>query len=238
MISRILRHFKLFEAFGLLLILCAWGLSWNSVERWSTARSEVDSAVELNLRSYTGSQITANVRLEAAVTRTSMRNLEREESDPKTNYEMAWESSEVKQYWSYRLQNELFSLSFLRESMGELDKKYDLGLEGELREIRARINSAESRLKLPEIGKRSAPAAIEIPAHISITEANDIETSLSSIYLEELRLVDRARHCMEKRRSASLNLYRFLFFLGTVVVVASKIADWRKSTAESEVKPI
>src|SRR5689334_497015 len=92
------KHLKLYEGFGLLLLLSAWLLEWSSVRKWDDVEAKffrfVTSFQETAYKYDTGNFIGLHFAMDRAV-----RDRAPDLDDPNSVLQGAWQSAEFRQQW-------------------------------------------------------------------------------------------------------------------------------------------
>jgi len=188
------------------LVLLAWGMSWISLERWTSARNLHARYIQMISEAHDHGGITANVRLEAAVVRDfATRNVKPQNSSGWELYAQAWPSSDVRQAWMFRTYHNVSGLQLLTDTMIDLDSKYDLAQHDELKQLRDSISQVSGRLELAVAPGRLGNGRPPAPAleKLSADEADKTELALaglaerafniSGVLLDEIETVE-VRH--------------------------------------------
>lgn len=225
-----MKHYRLLEATGMFLVLLAWGLSWISLEHWTSARNLHTRYIQMISEAHDHGGITANVRLEAAVIRDFVnRNVKPENRSGWELYAQAWPSSDVRQAWMFRAYHNVGGLQLLADNMADFDSKYDLGEQGEIKQLRASISQVSKRLELAvapgQLGNGRPPApALE---KLSADEADSTELALGALAERAFRIAGVLLDEIEKRRISTSRLYTQIFIIGSMLLIAAKVINWR-----------
>src|SRR5437763_9607348 len=205
------KNAKLLEGLGLLLLLAGWFLNWRSIERWNDATQKLDSFQQMVTADYHNMQMTANVRLEASISRALPQPSRPEDIDNRLDsYKRIWNSPEVRQRWLARAANNLFSLDQFITNLGLINDEFQLGGAGILEEPKNQLELVRSAIRQATNGKDvTSPIDVPIPQlqNIPIEKANEIEMlsakASESVFNANYQIAD----LVNKRKQSKMLLY-------------------------------
>ena len=226
------KHRRLLEALGLLLVLVAWTLNWWNSDRWSGAAGDYLFHVESILDSYRATTLTSTVQIESAVTRAAAAGQPIPERTL-GHYGMAWESPEARLRWAEHAQARLAYLRNSHENLRNTRAEYGLVLDKRLPVLSARLDSVGRALRGGCIREmvHGQELLVPDPAALSQCDATSLVRRMSYADAEwvwPLRYLTLSE--LRSRPRAISHRYLALFLAGSVLVGIAKFGDWRAGT--------
>jgi hypothetical protein len=220
------RHFRLIEALGILVALVAWGLNTLSVERWGEVQAAHQRMGEKAVDAYTSSQLTANIMLNSAITRAAKERFDQQGTD--LAYERTWFSLDVRRAWLLRLYNSVTGQRILTDHLRDIDEEHELGHADIIRKLSSELDPIEQRVQTILGNKKgwvAAPTFNEdtIPAK----QATDLDLTAATLAERMLTLQGEIADALANRRKQATRIYIGVFFIGTLLLIFAKIAEWR-----------
>ncbi|HZH31666.1 MAG TPA: hypothetical protein VEY11_12960 [Pyrinomonadaceae bacterium] len=233
------KNAKLLECFGLFLILAGWFLNWRSVEHWSDAARKLDSFMQMITTSYHQMQFTANVRLEASVSRVLPQPVPSNDVDNNSgSYRLTWHSPEVRQRWLARAGNNLFSLDQFVIYLGQINDEFNLDGTSLLAEPRNLLNEIHIAIRQATDEKDVTPVEVPIPElqKLPIERANEIDLLSMKASKSVFNTYQHFEDLVRDKKQSRMFLYNIVFALGTVLTVFSKFLEWRNERGKKVVR--
>lgn len=220
------RHFRLIEALGILVALVAWGLNTLSVERWGEIQAAHQRMGEKVLEAYTSSQLTANMMLNSAIIQAAKERPDQQGTD--LAYERAWFSLDVRRAWLLRLYNNVTGLRILADHLHDIDKQHELGHAESIRELSTQLEPIEQRVQTTLGGKKGWVAAPTFDKDaIPAKEATDLDVTVVTVAEPVLTLQGKLADALTDRRKQATRIHIGVFFIGTLLLIVAKTAEWR-----------
>ena len=227
----VLKNVKLLEFAGLFLLLMGWFLNWQSVQYWTDAAERLSSFVQLLTTDYQHMQITANVRLEAALNRALSVSLRDENINTSENLNKStWNSNEVRQRWVARAKNNFFSLDQFETHLHKINDEFQLNAEKILEQGRSQLDQIDVEIKKSTNGKDVTPQEIPVPdlQLLPLEKANEIEISGMRASESMFNAYGQMENAIREAKETRLLTYNIIFILGTILISFSKLLEWRK----------
>lgn len=223
-------HCKLFEALGLLILLVAWGLSWNSVQRWQSA----DDTYQGSVASFNDATDKATADLlvayESAVTRATASSAI-DYSQPDAVVRAAWRSSEVRHlalaqaFNGYARADQMIRLAI------DAAQREDLHVPLKLDRLDAHRERVRVAL-LPSIDLAKGSFKNQFPTEeeFSLEQAARVNEAVSLFLSKRFEVVNQVGSAIRAERSNASRSYRLAYCIGAVLLVAGKLLeDWRNN---------
>jgi hypothetical protein len=221
------RNFRLMEALGMLFVLVAWGLNWTSVERWSAAQTSHERVVEEIMQTYHHVQITANVVLESAISRASVASTAPNATSDLPPYQRAWHSADVRRAWLQRASNGGMQLDLLISALHDTDEQYRLLLGTRIVRLREDFSPIEQRLQSFSAQKGWIPVPSFDEDALSAKGAGDMDRNVGKLAEQAFIVHEEVLNAIAARRKLSTRIYNTVFFIGTFLIIVSKILEWQ-----------
>ncbi len=227
--SRFVEHCKLFEAVGLLILLVAWGLSWNSVQRWQNA----DDAYQGSVASFNDATDKATADLliayEGAVTRATA-GLAIDYSQPGAAVRAAWHSAEVRHlallqvFNDYARAGQMIKLSM--DAAQREDLRVPLPLDS-LNDYRERVRIA--LLPSIDLAKGSFKNQFPTEEEFSLEQAAQANEAVSLLLSKRFDVVNQVASGIRAERRKASRFYQIAYCIGGILLVVGKILEDRRN---------
>jgi hypothetical protein len=228
------RHFRLLEAVGMATVLICWALDWSSVQYWDSAKKEFKDNLQSVQYAYAESHRSADTRLESAITRALNRHspegLFADQERLDKIYDSAWESNEVRQRWHVRVADNVIAASNYLLIIKTCNKDYNLNLD---KAINGSTDNIEHTMKL--LGEeyfKSPPGTVTAISNakvISAQKAGEFDSISYDLIKNAIALSNLTAHALYMKSSKASSIYRFMFLLGTALLIIAKLYEWRIS---------
>lgn len=221
------RHRRLVEVGGMSLVLMAWGLNWVSVDNWNGATASYQRQVDKIVTGYHSVQTTANIVLESAITRATAAATEDQYDTENQPYQRVWSSGDVRRGWFQRTMNDVAHLRFFIDAIREADGEYAFGLGDRAKDLDAELTPIENKMQSLLGSRRGWVAAPAFDLKLlSASEAFKIEQSAEQLVERIFSLHGEALDAFAKRKKQWTWFYAGAFFIGTLMLISSKLLEW------------
>ena len=217
------------------MLLAGWFFNWRSVEHWADASSRLDDFLQTVVADYHSMQLTANVRLEASLSRALPQAGHPEDVDSRLNsYRLTWRSPEVRQRWLARAANDLISLDSLVKNLEQIDAEFDLNGGRLLEDPKERLKAIRDAIGQAVEGRDLNPSNMPIPEleNLSLERSQEIEGSLVKAADVILPTHAQFAELVSENKKAATKLYNTIFAIGTFLTVFSKFIEWRQDLSQ------
>jgi len=215
------------EAIGLLLVLIAWGLEWQSVKKWDNAyENYVRFVTSFNQAIYAADDQFAR-QFEFAVNR-SVQQIKLDPHDRFSAYKKAWEYAEVRQLWLEQFLLELKGLEELSKNISEMSARYGLSVPLTLKSIengRAQLQNGLRELVHPDDMSSQSPRIFGSTA-ISFEHTLKLRRKVRELVSASIAPLNELGEAMRLKSGSASKLHGLLFLLGSLLLVGAKLMEW------------
>lgn len=235
-VPRLVPHVKGIELVGLTIMLVAWTMDWFSIQKRAKDRASYQELSKAIHDMDTRIRATDLVRYEANLTRWSQHN-----PPPKDKlYDVraaAWSSPEVRATWVAMRSQDIFSMQMqlvlvinMRRDVGlTLD---DADLKHAASEVQALLDEFQSKTVEFKVG--GEPQVRLDVKNLSFKDTFPIGERIDRISSLCRAGVTKTGKDLEERMAFSTCIYRWLFVLGSAILIGSKLVGWYGDTRAKE----
>jgi hypothetical protein len=219
---------KLLEAVGLVLALGAWALEGSLVRQFEQAGDDLRGSIASVQDAYNTAHTSSVVQLEAAVSRAVAGDTVTA-LGPNTYYAAAWASPEVRAKWAHRTIQDLRLLRNLFSVLQTHQREYGLPTRSSLVSFSRQLEAREAAFRSAmdsTIGPDAGPPTPDI-RKMPGRDAGAFDRNLYSLHAEMAPIVSATFMSMHRRTRVWSTLFRVLFTIGSVLLIAAKILEWR-----------
>ena len=218
---------KFWEAIGLLLILVAWVLEWQSVRKWDEAYNVYwKFFTTFNQAIYTADDQVGR-QFQFAISR-SVQQIKLDPYDPYTAYRAAWGYAEVRKLWFEQCMLEVRGVEEFMKNISQISSRYGLRVPPTLSSIEDKRIKLLDKLKalIDPNDANSKVSPIPKAEVISINQAEHLRREVIELVSASINPLNELREMIEQKSRSSSKWHSFFFMLGSVLLVAAKLVDW------------
>ena len=222
------KYSKFVEAISMFFILVSWGLDWGGSKKWEQYTQTLHNSLSSIQSAYLASDILNTIKIEAAVTRFTNKK------SPDTvirflgDYADSWKSPDVRYVWFQRFSNELSTINSRLIILKSFNEKQALHIDQDIQMVESNILDIQTEL-FSKLNINSLDGKIFLKPDFDLMtgrEAGVIDGKLSPINKKLLELINKSVTDLTVRKSAYSNMYRFIFIVGSILLIIVKLIDW------------
>jgi hypothetical protein len=224
-----MRHSKLLEGFGLLLILLAWFCEWNNVREWNERKSNFDFSIASTNYAITTLDTRITQNHQHAVSRCFQnKEIDYDYTNIISQIEQSWQCAEVRRDMFRIIDGKLNINNTWRKRLLGFIERYGLSVNLNLQEIETEYSSILAELyksydESDPINKVMPTPSTERTTVIAfgnlLNRAKDINEKITP----KLNIVSKA---IDAERKQATNWYQLMFVIGSFLLVFAKISEW------------
>ncbi|MEK6289675.1 MAG: hypothetical protein AABO57_28500 [Acidobacteriota bacterium] len=220
----VLSNAKLFESFGLFLLLGGWLLHTYSIDKWNEADQKLNRSIEQITQNYHLIQITANGRFQSALTRLAvLRPNLAHINDDNYSYENAWSFPEYRKHWLELLNNSVFHLGGITSSLDQTSKELQLDDSPSLQESKKKLEAINIVIREILNGQEYTPEDVPVPELSKVSYERSIEIGKASTEITQyvFSAWEEIMSLIGKKKDSRMVIYYTIFLIGTTLSEAS-----------------
>lgn len=239
------KHFKLFEMIGFMLLLFAWIADWHSVRHWNDVEDNYWKSIDGFYRVTEKTCDSLHQQFEIAVNRAIV-GKEIDYSSPDAAYIAAWHSSEVRHLWLEGAANGFFRADNTSRTIIKISNENKLSVNIDIKKLNTFREEAKKQLTLLiDLSKGQALAtqysseqmeekirlfdgAVKYPSEqeISVSDAKKIDENIKAFNASMFEPINEVGQAIKSSRNEISLIHKVIFGLGSLSIALAKFFEW------------
>ncbi len=240
-----IKHFKLFEMLGFVLLLFAWLADWHSVRRWNDIEDRYWKSIDAFYRVTERTSDSLHQQLNFAIDRVIV-GKEIDYSKPDAAFTTAWHSSDVRHIWLESTANGFFRADNTMQTIIKISKDNNLSVNIDFKNLDNIREEAKKQLSsLVDLNKNQSfltqyhseqmqekvklfDRAVKYPSEeeLSAYDAKKVEQKIAAFNMTVYEPIEEVGEAIKRHRDKSSLIHKIIFGIGSFSIALAKLFEW------------